>query len=115
MARAVVDDRDHAGEPRGFVQDGRDEIDPCHRSAIARDDFDLRTRSHLAGVCRRQGQRDRDTPKIGDTEQFRIGRDCLTQRHAARDDLPREGRADRDAIERASAAARRRHLLLRET
>src|SRR3546814_14838232 len=48
-------------------------------------------------------------------ERLGIGGDRLAQRHAARDDLAREGSIDRDAIERAAAAARGRHLLLRET
>src|SRR3546814_7846702 len=48
-------------------------------------------------------------------EQLGIGGDRLAQRHAARDDLAREGSIDRDAIERAAAAASGRHLLLRET
>src|SRR3546814_7366804 len=39
----------------------------------------------------------------------------LFRAHAARDDLAREGSIDRDAIERAAAAASGRHLLLRET
>src|SRR3546814_3607036 len=52
---------------------------------------------------------------VGDAEQLGIGGDRLAQRHAARDDLAREGSIDRDAIERAAAAASGRHLLLRET
>src|SRR3546814_981495 len=48
-------------------------------------------------------------------ERLGIGGDRLAQRHAARDDLAREGSIDRDAIERAPAAASGRHLLLRET
>src|SRR3546814_4145347 len=48
-------------------------------------------------------------------ERLGIGGDRLAQRHAARDDLAREGSIDRDAIERAAAAASGRHLLLRET
>src|SRR3546814_6465227 len=81
----------------------------------SRQDLDLRAGAHLAGISRGQRQRHRDPPEVGDAEQLGIGGDRLAQRHAARDDLAREGSIDRDAIERAAAAASGRHLLLRET
>ena len=47
----------------------------------------MRAGTYLAGVSRRQGQRNRDPPEVGDTEQLCIGGDGLTQRYATRDDL----------------------------
>src|SRR3546814_6490356 len=49
LAGSVVDDRDHARKARGFIEDWGDEIDPRHRSPIARQDLDLRAGAHLAG------------------------------------------------------------------
>lgn len=100
------------GETCRLVEDWRDEIDPCRRSAVAGDDLDPGARPHFPGIRRGQGQRDRNAGEVRDAKQLGVRGHGLTERHVSGYNLSGDRSGDGNAVECTAAAASRCDLLL---
>src|SRR3546814_14290396 len=106
-----MDPHDDGRQLRRRGEDGRDEGRTGLVLAAWRGHLDPGAGTNAPGVPRRERQRQRDGREIGDTEQFGVGRDGLAEYGRARDPLTRYRYADRQPVERTTAAAPRRDLL----